>query len=98
MVSWVCERGGTVADWSCFGSVIRFTLKPSLVQALTREWTLPKVSSIQTSPFGAEGEEAAMEEELEGRRWWWWWWWWWWKGVWMLEPRSGGRKLKVKKV
>jgi hypothetical protein len=49
-----------VADWSCFGSVMRFTLKPSCLQALTREWTFPNVSSIQTSPLLPSGMLSAI--------------------------------------
>jgi hypothetical protein len=36
---------------------MRLTLKPSCSQALTREWTLPKVSSIHTSPLSSISNE-----------------------------------------
>ena len=49
-----------VMDSSCFGSDIRFALKPSCLQALTMEWTLPNVSSIHTSPLALAGEVSAI--------------------------------------
>jgi hypothetical protein len=44
---------------------MRLTLKPNCLQALTREWTFPKVSSIHTSPRLPSGMSSAISRERE---------------------------------